>query len=77
LCSAAALLAVSALAQDNSIATAGDFGRALPPGESAWQASVNSGYVAGSPAKFDGNRLGDSDAFNYIGGLITRGLMIP
>src|ERR1700733_445327 len=64
LCSAAALLSASALAQENGFATAGDFGRPPEPGQTVWQAGVNSGYDAGSSAKFDGTRKGDSDAYN-------------
>jgi hypothetical protein len=44
-CSATALLSVSAVAQDSAYATSGDFARAPQPGEAAWQASVDSGYV--------------------------------
>jgi len=64
-CSATVLLSVSAIAQENAIATPGDFARPPQPGEPLWQAGVDSGFVAGSAAKFDGARLDDSDAFNY------------
>jgi hypothetical protein len=59
------LLSMSAVAQENAIATPGDFARPPQPGEPLWQAGVDSGFVAGSAAKFDGARLDDSDAFNY------------
>ena len=63
-CSATVLLSVSAIAQENAIATPGDFARPPQPGEPLWQAGVDSGFVAGGAAKFDGARLTDSDAFN-------------
>ena len=56
-CSATVLLSVSAIAQENAIATPGDFARPPQPGEPLWQAGVDSGFVAGSAAKFDGARL--------------------
>jgi hypothetical protein len=63
-CSAGALLSMSAMAQENGVATAGDFARAPQAGEPAWQAGVDSGYVFGGAAHFDGVKLGDSDAYN-------------
>lgn len=64
-CCAAPLLSVSAIAQENAIATPGDFQRTPQPAEPLWQVNANSGCVAGGTAKFDGARLADSDAFNY------------
>lgn len=62
---AAAFLSVPAVAQENAVATAGDFDRPPQEGQAGWQANVDTGYVAGSAPKFQGTRLGDSDAFNY------------
>jgi len=64
-CCAAALLSLSAFAQENGIATPGDFQRVPQQGEPLWQVSANSGWDAGGAAKFDGARLAGSDAFNY------------
>jgi hypothetical protein len=64
ICSATALASVSAMAQENAIATPGDFGTVPQPGTPVWQVGVNTGYVAGGAAKFDGARLADSDALN-------------
>jgi hypothetical protein len=63
-CSAAALLTASAIAQENGVATAGEFGRMPQPGQPVWQASMNSGYDVGGAARFDGVKSGDSDVYN-------------
>jgi hypothetical protein len=65
-CSAAALLSVQAIAQEDTTAvTAKDFEIAPQLGAPGWRASADSGYVGGSTTKFGGARLGDSDAFNF------------
>jgi Domain of unknown function (DUF6268) len=72
-CFVAALLSLSAKAQENTApVTARDFEMAPQIGKPGWRASADSGYVGGSAAKFGGTRLGDSDAFNFILQASTR-----
>ena len=74
-CSIALLMTVSVLAEENASTTsADDFGKPPQRGASGWQSSANFGYVAGSTTKFQGSRMGDSDAFNYN---IETGTHIP
>lgn len=63
-CSVAVLPAASVLAQENSTTLANNGVPSSSPHEPGWEVGVNSGYVGGSSAKFQGQRLGNSDAFN-------------
>jgi hypothetical protein len=63
-CSVAVLPAASVLAQENSTTLTNNGVPSSLPHEPGWEAGVNSGYVGGSSTKFQGRRLGNSDAFN-------------
>lgn len=62
---ASTLLAASALAQSGRPADPGGaFASATPGQETRWQAGLNSGYVGGGTAEFQGTDAGKSDAFH-------------
>ncbi len=69
-----ALPVVSALAQENAATL--NYNSLPPPSprESGWETGVNAAYVGGSSAKFNGQRRGDSDAFNFN---VEAGTRIP
>jgi hypothetical protein len=61
----AASFSLPALAQETPVTTTPrDFENPVRPTGPVWQAGVNLGYVAGTSAKFQGTRSGNSDAFN-------------
>ena len=69
-CASAALLCYSALGYDDHYATAGDFEKTMIHSGDIWQfvqgqAGMDSSYDLGSAVKFDGKRLGNSDAISY------------